>query len=276
MSASLLSTITPPDCGGNLFAGDGRGFGADGGYLQSITFSGYSYTYNHVAGTISASGGTYSYNGTTHTLTITDSHGGTLSLGMDNGTYTYRASSTLSSADAYSSALDVVLIDKDGDTASGSITLDVARAMGGSGNDTISGTGNADIIIGASGSDQMTGGAGADTFRWILGDASGSPTDTITDFNTALPASAGDILDLRDLLVGESHVGTAPGNLGSYLHFSYSAGADATTIQVTTHDASSNTQQIVLQHVDLTSGGALSSDSAVIQDLLTKGKLITD
>lgn len=229
-----------------------------------------------MAGTVSATGGTYTYNGTTHTLTITDSHGGTLSLAMDSGAYTYRASSTLSTTDAYSTALGVVLIDKDGDTTNGSITLDVARAMGGSGDDAISATAGADVIIGAGGSDVITGGAGADTFRWVLGDAAGAPTDTITDFNTALPASGGDILDFRDLLVGESHTGNDPGNLANYLHFSYSAGPDATTIQVTTHDASSNTQQIVLEHVDLSNGGALSSDSAIIQDLFTKGKLITD
>jgi len=35
------------------------------------------------------------------------------------------------------------------------------------------------------------------------------------------------------------------------------------------------TQQIVLQGVDLTSNGTLS-DQAIIQDLLTKGKLQTD
>jgi hypothetical protein len=35
-------------------------------------------------------------------------------------------------------------------------------------------------------------------------------------------------------------------------------------------------QSIVLQGVDLTNAGALATDNAVIQDLLTKGKLQAD
>ena len=44
---------------------------------------------------------------------------------------------------------------------------------------------------------------------------------------------------------------------------------------MTTHDASSSVQNIVLQNVDLTAG-MVNSDQQIIQDLLTKGKLLTD
>lgn len=120
----------------------------------------------------------------------------------------------------------------------------------------------------------MTGGLGSDTFRWMLGDqgTTTSPArDTITDFSLALPASGGDVLDLRDLLVGELHTGTNAGNLANFLHFNYSAGD--TTVSVQSH-ASGVNQVIVLQGVDLV--GSFTTDQQIIQDLLTKGKLITD
>ena len=40
--------------------------------------------------------------------------------------------------------------------------------------------------------------------------------------------------------------------------------------------AGATDQKIVLQGVDLTNSGALSTDSQIIQDLLTKGKLSAD
>ncbi|HTY02137.1 MAG TPA: type I secretion C-terminal target domain-containing protein, partial [Rhodocyclaceae bacterium] len=96
-------------------------------------------------------------------------------------------------------------------------------------------------------------------------------SDTVTDFNAAVPASGGDILDLRDLLVGETHTGANAGNLANYLHFSYAGGN--TTINVQSHGAGVD-QVITLQGVNLV--GSFTTDQQVIQDLLTKGKLITD
>jgi Ca2+-binding RTX toxin-like protein len=157
---------------------------------------------------------------------------------------------------------------------------------GGAGNDTLDGgTGN-DILIGGAGNDSLTGGLGADVFRWELGDqgSAGSPaTDTITDFDMAAPALGGDVLDLRDLLQGEEHFGTDPGNLDSYLHFEHTQ--SGTVIQVSSSggfaggfNAGAVDQTITLQGqwVDLTAGGALSPDQQIIQDLLATGKLITD
>jgi large repetitive protein len=156
---------------------------------------------------------------------------------------------------------------------------------GGSGSDTILGGGGADLIAGGAGNDTLTGGLGSDTFKWSLGDAgsAGKPAlDAITDFNKASAVSGGDVLDLRDLLQGESHTGTATGNLGSYLHFEKSGSDTVVHVSSTggytggTFTAGATDQKVILQGVDLTNGGTLATDSQIIQDLLTKGKLSAD
>ncbi len=154
--------------------------------------------------------------------------------------------------------------------------------IGSRGNDTLNGGDGKDILVGGAGGDQLTGGAGADVFAWSLADrgSAGSPAvDTVTDFDTL---AAGDRLDLRDLLQGESHSGTNVGNLENYLHFeksgtntivhvssagAFDSGDSPATI------ASYEDQTIIMQAVDLTVAG---SDQQIIQDLLTKGKLHTD
>ncbi|MBP8135046.1 MAG: type I secretion C-terminal target domain-containing protein, partial [Rhodoferax sp.] len=89
-----------------------------------------------------------------------------------------------------------------------------------------------------------------------------------------------DVLDLRDLLQGESHSGVAAGNLLNYLHFETSGGN--TTVHISSgggfisgYNAAYVDQAIVLQGVDLTSGGTLN-DQSIIQNLLTNGKLQVD
>src|SRR5205085_6055583 len=80
------------------------------------------------------------------------------------------------------------------------------KLIGGLGNDTLSGGGGDDLLIGGKGNDMLTGGAGSDVFRWELGDAGpvGTPaSDVINGFDNA--NYSGDVLDLRDLLVGETH-----------------------------------------------------------------------
>ncbi len=169
------------------------------------------------------------------------------------------------------------------DHITGSAGQDVI--YGGLGNDTITGGSGASLISGGAGNDTLTGGLGSDTFKWSLGDAgtAGAPAlDAITDFNKAAAISGGDVLDLGDLLQGENHTGANPGNLGSYLHFE-KAGAD-TVVHISstggytggTFSAGATDQKIVLQGVDLTNSGALSTDAQIIQDLLTKGKLSAD
>ena len=148
--------------------------------------------------------------------------------------------------------------------------------IGGAGNDIIKGGDGVDLIAGGAGHDTLTGGAGADTFKWSLGDAgtaAAPAVDAITDFDTAPAGSGGDVLDLRDLLQGESHTG----NLGSYLHFE-KIGAD-TVVNVSSSGGFSSgnysaaDQKLILQGVDLTT---LGGDTQIIQNLLANGKLNTD
>jgi Ca2+-binding RTX toxin-like protein len=164
------------------------------------------------------------------------------------------------------------------------------RLLGGAGIDTLDGGTGKDILYGGAGNDTLTGGAGADVFAWTLTDkgSSGTPAkDVITDFDVAPVASGGDTLDLRDLLVGANHVGTDAGNLTKYLDFDTTSTPGSTTIHVSstggfaggTYAAGSEDQTITLQNVDLRSSFGLAAnatDSQIINELLTRGKLVTD
>ena len=164
------------------------------------------------------------------------------------------------------------------DVLNGSIAADSMR--GDAGNDTMSGGLGADTMIGGAGNDVMSGGLGADVFQWRLADrgVAGTPAvDAVTDFSNSSRASGGDVLDLRDLLQGEN---SSLSSLDNYLHFDVSAGS--TTVQISSsggfasgYSAAAVDQQVVLAGVDLSAGG-LTTDQLIIQDLLTKGKLITD
>ena len=167
------------------------------------------------------------------------------------------------------------------DTVNGGAGHDVLR--GGVGDDTLNGGDGNDILVGGAGNDLLIGGLGSDTFRWELSDrgVAGSPAvDTVQDFNNASVAAGGDVLDLRDLLQGETGSATS---LTSFLHFAQS-GADV-VVQVSSSggfvggfNAGAVDQTITLQGqwADLTASGSLGSDQQIIQDLLTKGKLLTD
>ncbi|MDP2808944.1 MAG: Ig-like domain-containing protein, partial [Rhodocyclaceae bacterium] len=158
------------------------------------------------------------------------------------------------------------------------------RLEGGAGNDILSGGAGADTLLGGAGNDTLSGGLGdftTDVFRWELADrgSKGSPaTDTVTDFDVAPTGSGGDVLDLRDLLTGESHP-SGTGNLANFLHFEKVGGDTKVHISSTGgfgggFSASIEDQVIVLQNTDLV--GGFTTDQQVILDLLNKGKLQTD
>ncbi|MGP1717849.1 MAG: retention module-containing protein [Methylophilus sp.] len=162
------------------------------------------------------------------------------------------------------------------DILNGGAGNDILR--GGAGDDKLDGGAGNDILIGGKGNDTLTGGAGVDVFKWDRGDdgVAGTPArDTILDFNKAAVSQGGDILDVRDLLQGENST-----NLVNYLHFEKS-GSD-TVIHISssggyaagTFSSGQTTQQIVLTGVDLVTGQ--SNDAAIITNLLSQQKLITD
>jgi Ca2+-binding RTX toxin-like protein len=175
--------------------------------------------------------------------------------------------------------------------------------IGGDGRDVLAGGAASDVIEGGKADDQLTGGLGHDVFRWSLGDA-GSTTapahDVISDFDNT--SYAGDVLDLRDLLTGETHAAntmTLPnpigltnaltitsdaGKLESYLHFSTvinpQSGLKDTVIEISSKGSftagshAGADQVITLANIDLTTG--FSSDTDIIKDLLARGKLLAD
>jgi Ca2+-binding RTX toxin-like protein len=162
--------------------------------------------------------------------------------------------------------------------------------LGNNGNDTLDGGAGNDRLSGGAGNDILSGGLGADTFEWKFADrgapggpssVAATPIDQITDFDAAAPASGGDILDLRDLLQGE----TASATLDRYLDFNLN-GAN-TEIRISssggfaggTYASAAEDQRIVLNNVDLRAtlglgGGA--TDSQIIAELISRGKLVTD
>jgi Ca2+-binding RTX toxin-like protein len=133
-----------------------------------------------------------------------------------------------SAGDPVDLSYDIIGIDGDGDTVSGTIeaTLYPAGAtqsgvnddapndtltgtngidylLGNLGDDVLSGLGGDDVLIGGAGMDTLTGGAGIDTLtggagadRFVL--TNGDGPDLITDFSVA----EGDILDISDVLAG--------------------------------------------------------------------------
>jgi VCBS repeat-containing protein len=141
--------------------------------------------------------------------------------------------------------------------------------------------------------DDLTGTAGNDVFRWSLGDQGSTSTpgrDLVSNFDIGGPGSnkTGDVLDLRDLLVGELHTAADSGNLDQYLHFSLTgsgtgSGTEASTvISVSSsggytggvYNAGAVDQVITLASVNLIAG--FTTDHQVLDDLLKRGKLVTD
>ena len=177
-------------------------------------------------------------------------------------------------------------IDSDGDTISGSVVITAQNShtltgtagndalAGGSGNDILSGGAGNDTLTGGAGDDTLTGGAGSDTFKWSLNETG---ADRITDFNLAPVASGGDVLDLKDLLVGENANATS---LDAYLNFSANgSGQTVITVDANAGAAGGTGQTITLENVQYTAlqtyaGG--TSDAAIITQLLVDGHLKTD
>jgi hypothetical protein len=104
-----------------------------------------------------------------------------------------------------------------------------------------------------------------DIFRYTLADVGTSKT--LMNFDTAPRQQGGDVLDFRDLLQGENS-----GSLEQYLHFSHDS--SGTNIAVSSQGNGVTDFNLKLSGIDIV--GGLTSDQQVIQDLLTKNKLIVD
>jgi len=131
LANALVFTI-PPFPGSVLTGAGGatsNSFGADGGFVQSITVDSVTYTFNPAAnggagGITTSGGGSFTYDGTTKTLTVdTDTNvvGGELAMVMTTGAFTFQPPTGLSSK-----SVGFVLVDRDGDTASSTIHFSAA------------------------------------------------------------------------------------------------------------------------------------------------------
>ncbi|MBQ0958590.1 tandem-95 repeat protein [Ideonella sp. 4Y11] len=170
------------------------------------------------------------------------------------------------------------------DTQSGGAGNDVLD--GGTGNDSLLGGEGADTLWGGSGNDVMDGGNGSDTFAWTLADRGATESDTIVGFNAAAAGAGGDILDLRDLLVGEWVSGTS-NNLQNYLDIDTTSTPGTTVIHISStggfaggvYDPAATDQTITLSSMNLRTDlglGANATDAQVIQEMLSRSKLIVD
>ncbi|HWP26828.1 MAG TPA: DUF5801 repeats-in-toxin domain-containing protein [Xanthobacteraceae bacterium] len=118
LATALVGTVTGTT--GNLLT-DGvlpGSFGADGGYIKSVTVDGTTYTYDPAGGgSISVSGGPNngSFNAATKVLIVNTASGGVFTVDMDGGTFSYTAPGNITSG--FTDNIPFVLTDNDGDTA---------------------------------------------------------------------------------------------------------------------------------------------------------------
>jgi T1SS-143 domain-containing protein len=131
LANTLVFTI-PPVTGSVLTGAGGatsNSFGADGGFVKSMTVDGVTYTFNPAAnggagGITTIGGGSFTYNETTKTLTVdTDTSvvGGELAMMMTTGAFTFQPPIDLSSE-----SVGYVLVDGDGDTQSSMLHFSAA------------------------------------------------------------------------------------------------------------------------------------------------------
>jgi serralysin len=156
------------------------------------------------------------------------------------------------------------------------VNTDNFTVSGNSLNNVIVGNTSNTTLIGGIGNDTLTGGLGADTFKWGLADkgtVSNASLDSITDFSI----SQNDVLDLRDLLQGET---TNVNTLINYLDIA-SSGAD-TVLNISTagafnggvYSAGSEDARITLSNLDLFGVTGTSTETDLLQNLINNNQLL--
>ncbi|VVP76709.1 hypothetical protein PS918_01920 [Pseudomonas fluorescens] len=128
LNAVLSGTVVGAALTGSLL-GEGGSFGADGGFIKTITIDGTTYTYdprgNSNDGALTASGGPNhgTFNTLNNTLSIATGNNGTLVVNLDTGEYSYVSQKTTSVALTENIAFTVS--DHDGDLANSSLVVKV-------------------------------------------------------------------------------------------------------------------------------------------------------
>ncbi|MHC8321728.1 retention module-containing protein [Pseudomonas sp. GB2N2] len=128
LNAVLTGTVVGAPVTGSLL-GDGGTFGADGGFVKSITVDGTTYSYdpkgNSNQGTLGFSGGANhgTFNTVNNTLSIATDGKGTLVVNLDTGEYTY--TSQKATATVITENVSYTISDNDGDLASSTLVVKV-------------------------------------------------------------------------------------------------------------------------------------------------------
>ena len=115
LNDTLQGTVTGTVISGNLISEGSNGFGADGPGLQpiaAITHNGVTYTSESAA-----------YDATSHTLTFTTVGGGSFSVNLVTGAYTYNFNDDV--AEDVTDTIRYTLIDRDGDAVSADLKLTI-------------------------------------------------------------------------------------------------------------------------------------------------------
>ncbi|MBN2817221.1 MAG: tandem-95 repeat protein, partial [Campylobacterales bacterium] len=126
LADTLLSTVQPPLVGNVLGELGLDGFGADGGYFETIVIDGVTYTYDIVNNQITNSLNADIISGAI--LTLTTSNQGGLELNFDTGVYEYQPDGTLAQGESRVEFIEFTAVDGDGDTSTGTATLNISRA----------------------------------------------------------------------------------------------------------------------------------------------------
>ncbi len=128
LNSVLSGTVQGAPVTGSLL-GEGGTFGADGGFIKSITIDGTTYTYDPKAnsnqGSLSFSGGANhgTFNTANNTLSIATNDSGTLVVNLDTGEYTYLSQKT--TAAVITENIGFTVSDNDGDLASSTLVINV-------------------------------------------------------------------------------------------------------------------------------------------------------
>ncbi len=125
LNSVLSGTVIGAPVTGSLL-GEGGTFGADGGFIKTITVDGTTYTYDPAGnGSLNFSGAANhgTFNTANNTLSIATNNSGTLLVNLDSGEYTYISQKT--TAVVITENIGFTVSDNDGDLSSSTLTIKV-------------------------------------------------------------------------------------------------------------------------------------------------------
>ena len=191
LQATLAGTINPPATGAIIDASIPTSFGADGGHIQSIAVGGQSFAYNTATDSIDASGSggaTSTFDQASNQLTIGLGDDESFVIDLDDGTYVYTPSTSITPD--FTRVFTYTLVDNDGDTVASTLTIGFGDAS-----DTPLTDASRSPLMAVAGEDGSAG-SGIDTF--VIDPAALTNTDLVDLIADYTPGE--DQMDLSALL----------------------------------------------------------------------------